>query len=204
MDGCEDRAMAKPSLILLLSLVLAAAAFIGGCGDDDSSSDSAATTPAEAVGDAEGAAMKKEDDAMKKESDAMAKEGDAKKEGEAMTGGTVTIEAADSEFGEILVDSNDQAIYIFENDSKNKTVCYGECAKAWPPVLAKSAAAAGAGVDESLLGTVERRDGDRQVTYAGQPLYYYAHEDPGQVLCHNVDLNGGFWWVLGPEGERRP
>jgi predicted lipoprotein with Yx(FWY)xxD motif len=205
MDGCEDRAMAKPSLILLLSLVLAAAAFIGGCGDDDSSSDSAATTPAEAVGDAEGDAMKKEDDAMKKESDAMAKEGDAmKKEGEAMTGGTVTIEAADSEFGEILVDSNDQAIYIFENDSKNKTVCYGECAKAWPPVLAKSTAAAGAGVDESLLGMVERRDGDRQVTYAGQPLYYYAHEDPGQVLCHNVDLNGGFWWVLGPDGERRP
>ena len=41
------------------------------------------------------------------------------------------------------------------------------------------------------------------MTYAGQPLYYYAHEGPGQVLCHNVYLNGGLWWVVGPSGKRR-
>jgi hypothetical protein len=23
------------------------------------------------------------------------------------------------------------------------------------------------------------------------------------VLCHNVNLNGGYWWVLAPSGERR-
>ena len=57
---------------------------------------------------------------------------------------------------------------------------------------------------KSLLGTARRRDGRRQVTYAGKPLYYYAHEGPGEVLCHNVHLNGGLWWVLGPSGKRRP
>jgi predicted lipoprotein with Yx(FWY)xxD motif len=115
-------------------------------------------------------------------------------------GTTVTIR--DSEFGEMLFDSNRQAIYIFENDRKGKTVCYGECAEAWPPVVTKGKPVAGKGADRRLLGTLERRDGTRQVTYAGQPLYYYAHEQPGEVLCHNVDLNGGLWWVIGPDGRR--
>jgi len=63
---------------------------------------------------------------------------------------------------------------------------------------------AGSGVRASLLGTTRRRDGRRQVTYRGRPLYYYAHEGAGQVRCHNVDLNGGLWWVIGPDGRRRP
>jgi predicted lipoprotein with Yx(FWY)xxD motif len=116
-------------------------------------------------------------------------------------GTKVTIR--DSEFGEMLFDSNRQAIYIFENDRKGRTVCYGECAEAWPPVVTKGKPVAGKGVDKRLLGTVKRRDGTRQVTYAGRPLYFYAHEKPGEVRCHNVDLNGGFWWVIGPDGERR-
>ena len=65
-------------------------------------------------------------------------------------------------------------------------------------------AVAGNGVRKALLGTTRRRDGRRQVTYNGRPLYYYAHEGPGQVLCHNVNLNGGLWWVVGPNGKRRP
>jgi predicted lipoprotein with Yx(FWY)xxD motif len=116
----------------------------------------------------------------------------------------IEITLAASEFGRMLFDSKKQAIYVFENDRRDKTVCYGECATAWPPVYTKGEPRAGDGVDASLLGTIERRDGRAQVTYAGKPLYFYAHEDPGQVLCHNVDLNGGLWWVVGPDGEPRP
>jgi predicted lipoprotein with Yx(FWY)xxD motif len=139
----------------------------------------------------------------KKEGDAMKKEGDAmKKDGDAMAAGTA-ITVGDSEFGDMLFDSNKQAIYIFENDPKGESVCYGDCAEAWPPVLTEGEPKAGDGVNADLLGTVERRDGKLQVTYAGQPLYFYAHEGPGEVKCHNVNLNGGFWWVVGPDGERR-
>jgi predicted lipoprotein with Yx(FWY)xxD motif len=114
------------------------------------------------------------------------------------------IQVGDSEFGTMLFGPGEQAIYIFERDPKGKTVCYGECARAWPPVLTKGKPRAAPGVSKSLLGTVKRRTGKRQVTYAGKPLYYYAHEGPGEVRCHNVNLNGGFWWVVGPDGRRRP
>jgi predicted lipoprotein with Yx(FWY)xxD motif len=116
--------------------------------------------------------------------------------------GTV-ITLGDSEFGSMLFDSKRQAIYIFERDKSGESACYGECAEAWPPVFTKGEPQAAKGVEASLLGTVKRRDGRTQVTYAGKPLYFYAHEGPGEVLCHNVNLNGGLWWVVGPDGMRR-
>jgi predicted lipoprotein with Yx(FWY)xxD motif len=118
------------------------------------------------------------------------------------TGTRITLRR--SAFGRVLFDGRRQAIYIFENDRRGETVCYGECAEAWPPVYTRGAPRARAGVRADLLGTIRRRDGRRQVTYAGRPLYYYAHEGPGEVRCHNVDLNGGFWWVVGRDGRRRP
>jgi predicted lipoprotein with Yx(FWY)xxD motif len=109
-----------------------------------------------------------------------------------------------SEFGTMLFGPRRQAIYVFERDPRDESACYGDCARAWPPVLTKGRPAAGRGVRARLLGTTRRRGGKRQVTYAGRPLYYYAHEGPGEVLCHNVDLNGGLWWVVGPGGKPRP
>ena len=114
------------------------------------------------------------------------------------------IVLADSEFGQMLFNADRQAIYIFENDPKGESVCYDECAEAWPPVYTDGKPQARDGVRASLLGTIKRRDGKVQATYAGKPLYYYVNEGPGEVRCHNVDLNGGLWWVVGADGERRP
>jgi predicted lipoprotein with Yx(FWY)xxD motif len=52
-----------------------------------------------------------------------------------------------------------------------------------------------------LLGTALRTDGTKQVTYAGHPLYFYAHEGKYQVLCHNVEEFGGTWMVVRPDGS---
>jgi predicted lipoprotein with Yx(FWY)xxD motif len=176
---------------LLVLLALAALA-VAGCGDDDDGESKPASGDAAMEKKQDDAAMEKKDDAaMKKEDAATEKRG-------------TTITLAESDFGPMLFDSNKQAIYVFERDSRNETVCYGECAEAWPPVYTKGAPQAAKGVKASLLGTVERRDGRRQVTYAGKPLYFYAHEDPGVVLCHNVNLNGGYWWAVGADGKRRP
>src|SRR3954468_13001200 len=109
------------------------------------------------------------------------------------------ISAAKSDYGTMLWGPKRQAIYVFENDRRNRTNCRDECAKAWPPVHTSGTPVAGKGVKSSLLGSI-RRGGRRQVTYRGRPLYFYAHEGAGQVRCHNVFLNGGDWWVIGPDG----
>ena len=101
-----------------------------------------------------------------------------------------------SRFGRVLFSAGDQAIYLFTRDRGRKSRCYGDCAKAWPPFFAKRSPRAGRGVKRSLLGTTRRRDGRRQVTYNGHPLYFYAHEGPRQVLCQNVSEFGGLWLVV--------
>ena len=114
------------------------------------------------------------------------------------------LRVRDSDYGRMLWGPGPQAIYIFENDEPDKSRCYGDCAEAWPPVLTKEKPVAGRGVREGLLGTTRRRNGKKQVTYNGHPLYYYVDEGPREVLCHDVFLNGGYWWVVGRNGKRRP
>ena len=117
------------------------------------------------------------------------------------SGGTgTTITVGDSDFGSMLFDSSKRAIYVFENDRNGGTVCYGTCAEAWPPVLTDGEPRPGKRVKASLLGTVKRRDGRVQVTYAGKPLYFYAHEGPREVKCQNVSEFGGLWLVVRPNG----
>lgn len=115
-----------------------------------------------------------------------------------------TITTGDSEFGEMLFDSRNQAMYLFEPESDGIPACYGECEDAWPPVLTRGTPRATGDVDPSLLGTVERDDGSVQVTYNDWPLYFYANEGPGEVLCHDVVLNGGLWLAVGPDGHSLP
>lgn len=112
------------------------------------------------------------------------------------------IVAKDSAFGRALFDANGQVVYVFEPDGKDRSNCTSaECVKAWPPVLTRDDPTAGDGVDARLLGTVRRDDGSLQVTYNGRPLYFYEHEGPGEIKCHNVDLHGGLWWVVTPRGS---
>lgn len=107
-----------------------------------------------------------------------------------------------SQFGQVLFDANGQVVYAFEQDRRNRSRCVNaDCVKAWPPMLTKGPPTAGPGVDASLLGTIKRNDGTLQVTYAGRPLYFYEHEGPGEVTCHEVDLHGGLWWVVRADGR---
>jgi len=115
-----------------------------------------------------------------------------------------TIKTVNSQFGKILADGRGQAVYIFDKETSSKPECYGACAKAWPPVLTKGRPVAGRGARSGLLGTTRRRDGKQQVTLDGKPLYYYVHDTPGQVLCHDVHEFGGLWLVVRRDGTPVP
>jgi len=112
-----------------------------------------------------------------------------------------TLTVKSSAFGRVLFDGRGYVLYAFTHDAKGRSACYGACARAWPVYYAKGALRAGTGVKRSLLGTTRRRDGRRQITYAGRPLYYYVGDrSAGQVSCQNVAEYGGTWLVMRPSG----
>jgi predicted lipoprotein with Yx(FWY)xxD motif len=183
-------------------IVVALALAVAGCGgEDDSAQPQEGTTPTATD------AMKKDDDAMKKDGDAMKKDKASSRRPAGEAGLRVPAKRAqivvkDSEFGRVLFDANGQVVYVFEIDGRDQSACTSaQCVEAWPPVLTREPPSAGAGADKSLLGTIRRSDGKLQVTYNGRPLYFYEHESPGEVKCHNVDVHGGLWWVVTPRGE---
>jgi len=117
-------------------------------------------------------------------------------------GARATLTARSSAFGRILFDGRGFALYAFTADPRGRSVCTGDCARAWPPYIVTGRLRAGAGVRGSLLGTIRRADGSRQVTYNGRPLYYYVGDRrPGQVLCQDVFEFGGLWLVVRPSGR---
>jgi predicted lipoprotein with Yx(FWY)xxD motif len=113
-----------------------------------------------------------------------------------------TVKVAESRFGRMLVDGRGLSLYLFTRDPRGRSRCYGDCAKAWPPLLTDGAPRAGSGARKRLLGTTKRRSGKLQVTYRGHPLYYYVGETrAGQVLCQGVVEFGGTWLVVSPSGR---
>jgi predicted lipoprotein with Yx(FWY)xxD motif len=114
------------------------------------------------------------------------------------------LKLVDSPYGQVVADRRGEAIYLFDKEKRGKAECYGDCAKAWPPLLTKGEPVAGKGIRKRLLGTTRRRDGKLQVTYRDQPLYYYVADEPGRILCHNVPEFGGLWLVVQGNGRAAP
>jgi predicted lipoprotein with Yx(FWY)xxD motif len=103
-------------------------------------------------------------------------------------------------FGRVLFDRDGYALYMFTRDGR-RSKCNGDCAVAWPPLRAQGKLVGGKGVKDRLLGKVKRRDGTRQVTYNGHPLYNYIDDPRGVVLCQNVREFGGLWYVVKRSGK---
>ncbi len=112
-----------------------------------------------------------------------------------------TLVVQGSDYGQVLWDGANRALYAFTADRGGKSRCSGACAAAWPPYYAPATLRAGKGVKRSLLGTIRRADGRRQVTYAGRPLYYYVGDGKGRILCQNVTEYGGDWLVIRASGK---
>ena len=194
----------------LLATLIACAALIAGCGSDDESGTeggaAARDTGAEAAGansEAAGAEGKTGADGEAAGEDGGAKGTGGEDGGAAAAtpprGPRVTLR--DSQFGPVLFDGHNRALYLFTRDPRRKTRCYGACADAWPPFYAMGRPRAGRGVDRDLLGTIERRDGRRQVTYKGQALYFYVDDPRGQVLCNDIVEFGGTWYAVDAKGN---
>lgn len=134
-----------------------------------------------------------------------------------------TIQArTHAEYGDILVDSDEMTLYMFDQDAQggDESACHDDCATGWPPLTVDSEPTAGDGV-VAEVATVERETRsvemkmtgnengaleylavvsirETQATANGWPLYHFARdEEPGDA---NGQGANGVWWVLQPDG----
>ncbi|WP_211363392.1 hypothetical protein [Saccharothrix saharensis] len=103
--------------------------------------------------------------------------------------------------GWFVADAGGFALYRYDKDTAKppKSNCDAECVAMWPPVLVSDHTMT-SGVDPTLVGSVARADGKKQVTLAGWPLYRYAGDKKaGEVTGQG---KGGAWFAVTPEGKK--
>ncbi|KUL35899.1 MULTISPECIES: COG4315 family predicted lipoprotein [Actinoplanes] len=107
-----------------------------------------------------------------------------------------------AKMGKVVEDQDGFVLYRFDSDGDDpsKSNCNGECAKIWPPATTNDGEPTLKGVSASLVGTVTRADGTKQLTLKGWPLYrYVGDKKPGQWKGQNVN---GKWFVITPTGTK--
>jgi predicted lipoprotein with Yx(FWY)xxD motif len=172
--------MQIPRFALLAVAVLALGIAAAGCGGSDSSSAAPASGTNAPVGGA----------------GASGYGGGGSSSGSASA---ITVEAARSPLGTILVDQEGKTLYLFEADDMNKSNCSGGCLAVWPPVMADGKATAGSGASAGMIGTAT---GSSQVTYAGHPLYWFSGDTArGDTNGEGLTDFGGAWYAVSPAGK---
>jgi predicted lipoprotein with Yx(FWY)xxD motif len=113
------------------------------------------------------------------------------------------VSVASSSLGKIIVDSRGRTLYLFEKDTRGHSACSGTCAMYWPPLITRGKPIAGHGLKKSLLGTIRRANGARQVTYAGHPLYRYVLDTKaGETNGEGLQDFGAGWNALSAAGKK--
>lgn len=114
--------------------------------------------------------------------------------------GDTQLTAVEAEPHGVYLTTGDVPVYLFTADARgDSSACYDTCAEAWPPVTGKVDIAPP--LDMALVGTIERRDGSRQATYGGWPLYTFARDtDVAEPTGQEVESFGGEWYLVGMRG----
>lgn len=109
-----------------------------------------------------------------------------------MAGCASTGPAAPANYaGGVMVNTAGMTLYTFDKDpaGSGKSVCNGQCAKNWPPLLANA--------NDKPAGdftVVIRDDGSKQWAHKGKPLYLWIKDSkPGDKTG---DGFGKVWWVV--------
>jgi predicted lipoprotein with Yx(FWY)xxD motif len=113
----------------------------------------------------------------------------------------IRLSVTQTRLGPVVVGPTGRTLYRFDEDSAKPPAsnCAGSCAQTWPPLIVKGGTVVGQGFDGSLLGTLTRSDGTKQVTLNGWPLYYFAGDKkPGDLAGEGVD---GVWHAIAPTGK---
>jgi predicted lipoprotein with Yx(FWY)xxD motif len=120
------------------------------------------------------------------------------------TNDSLVLTLQHSPVGPILATGRGDTLYDFGPDTSTRSACLNDgCVFQWPPLVVTGPIRVGKGVDESLVATIRRPDGSRQLTYGGHPVYTYNLDvTPGMVTGQAIDQDGGLWYVLNAAGHQ--
>lgn len=77
--------------------------------------------------------------------------------------------------GKYLTDTEGKTLYWHKKDSAGKSSCVGPCLEKWT-VYYREAVSAPMGIKAQEFGTITRKDGIKQTTFRGYPLYYCIND----------------------------
>jgi len=96
--------------------------------------------------------------------------------------------------GRVVVDDQGFALYTYTPDATNKSNCFGECIKFWPPATVKGSGPLSASGLKGKVTTLTRPDGVKQLVLNGAPLYRFVQDKtPAQV---NGQGYQHIWFVI--------
>jgi predicted lipoprotein with Yx(FWY)xxD motif len=102
----------------------------------------------------------------------------------------------------IMTDKDGKTLYLFGKDTTQPPVstCNDACAQQWPPLLVEGKQITFTGIDQTLIGTVIRKDGSKQITINRWPVYLFAKDKaPGDVSGQAM---GETWYAITPDGKK--
>ena len=116
--------------------------------------------------------------------------------------GAAALTLRHTSLGTILTNGQGFTLYAFEADKGTMSACSGACAAAWPPAPTSVAhLTVTGGAAKSLAGETTRADGQRQLTYAGHPLYRFSGDGtPGSTNGQGSEAFGAPWDTLTATG----
>ncbi|MGB2566943.1 hypothetical protein ACPFP2_00600 [Micromonospora citrea] len=106
---------------------------------------------------------------------------------------TTTLAARKGEDGPIVVDDDGATIYRFGEDDTDPPAssCTGVCAALWQPVVAENGGKVKLeGIDEDRVWWLRRKDGTRQVTLDGSPLYRNVADKSTDTIIASAAAQG--------------
>ncbi len=105
--------------------------------------------------------------------------------------------ADNATLGKILTDAEGMSLYFFSKDTKDTSECTDGCLNIWPIFYKEDLSSLGAGLEAADFATITRADGEKQTTYKGWPLYYYASDNAAGDT--NGDDVGNVWYIAKPD-----
>ncbi len=110
-----------------------------------------------------------------------------------------------TKLGKILVNTAGTTLFEFSKDPPKTDTCvkHTGCTTNWIPQAESGKPTAGPGARSSLLSTINVKAlGERQLTYAGHPLYIDARATgPGQTSYVGTKEFGGTWDAINAKGR---